>query len=314
MQDVGQFAAECQRVGFGAPLPISDSLLAVKDRSLDWLLDEWKNPEVIDDGVAFTECVIPNGLYGVPYFDEVDDLIQQMSKVKHERFLNTHTYGQYRWAKSNWESGDYQESPSDEKPSRIMSASELIAIGLYSDGELFPTVGPDLTMRFTGYELNAQFAESRVAAISPMKFLGCIDRDFVDNRLYSNGTGLTIGELLHTISRYPNFLEPSRESSMLPQSFLRDVCRSDDDLRALVGDAWLSYKMLALYAVLGDFANPSVADVVGIAKRFIELGLEVEVLQPYVSVAGCDVELIRSAIASGISADIVSATKGERRA
>lgn len=139
--------------------------------------------------------------------------------------------------------------------------------------------------------------------------LDTITRDFSESCV-------TIGEVAYLVARFPRVMNRNvTEVFFPPRKYVPESgsvnadtlsIKARNELRPVAGDAWLSYTMLVNR--LPHIHKRFDADgIVELTKRYIETGIDVIHLQPYIDAGGYDTEAIKLAFETGLDMDILSA-------
>lgn len=252
--------------------------------------------------------------YRLPEPERVQERLEELDKagIRTKAFLISTTGNHFDTAWLRGGGGGVPKFARGTTKPRTLSADEVIALGMYSDGRL---VGRNVRGTASLYPFSAKLVlEDWVTEIGPMllsiqaSIFVSDDSDDINETLCEF---VTIGEALHTISRYPNAFERPHQSftaANIGTTFARLVLvHGKDELREAAGNAWLSYATLATRAAS---SKDRIDAVVEAAHALCDTGASVEELQPYVNRFGLDTDMIARAWSNGISADMLDRLDG----
>lgn len=288
------FMQECYRSEFGSALPVSDSLLALSDQPIKVMtvnresgtLDP-ENPRTMLDDIVFS------GTYALPTPAEVENELKLLKPETRIRFEQSAIWLQFN---GSWLTKTNGRSVPEGETSGRLSAKMVIGLAM------IPYSCSSASLKYQGhfdFRSLSGLASQMHPKITPMMFAAKIGSVFFHSPTNEHILeSVTVREVLHTVSRFPKAL---RGTGMDEYTLERAV----GVLRPLAGDAWLSYLMLAVKSFESQGWRSQ--NAVETAVEFARIGIPVEVLQLYVDTLGVDPTLIRQALRSGITADVIAA-------
>lgn len=291
------FSQQYYRAGFGPALPVSNSLRAAADRPFSTLLTDWKNHVSLDDPRSLSECTFHQQSHAIPTAAELHSHLANIDGELNAAFYASSTYRDIQDIWLFW--NEDEDSPNI--PSHRLDVNELIALALYFDHALGKDLGYDAALILPYFILpeftNLPWVDELSPLILSMK-TDPLTADYIDYSKHPATTSMTIGEVLHTVSRFPDVFAVEPEAP-----FHEVLALGEDELRAVAGEAWVSYAMLTCWAFSGR--QDPFEDIVDVALDFAASKIPVEALQPYVTRLGPRPELIIQAIDNGVGADML---------
>lgn len=304
-----EFALGFGRKEFGQPLPVSESLLAIADRSVSDVIESgWTNSIDFNDPRSLTECWMPVRAYDVPPLSEITKRATELGASILYDFSTSSVHEEISGYEKYRRSSKFNNVAHPARPE--MSADEVIALSLWNDGWLYTRINQPSIMSFYGPHFGF-LGRPEVSEITPL-FFSDIAR--IGTTIWPHFE-FTVAECLHPLSRFPQCL-PHQESTPRVDAlhFMMNV--GAEEMRAAAPISWMSHMMLVLHQLwlspLSDRDALTTESLVRMAVQFAESGYEVEELQPYVAHIGLEPELIVDAMSNGIGLDMLGALKSAR--
>lgn len=294
------FAREFYRSTFGPPLPISPYLLARSGQLFETLearrgsvhLD-LSNPRTILD------ATISRGEYARPSKAELEECLDTLDTEMSERFRRSTTYRQFEDSERL-----LRDSHSGAGVPDVLSAKMLIGLGIEFEATLRMPARKRPVYNFLELYSPEISKSDLVDEISTMLFVSKLDELFYHYRAERGRElfkSITVGDLLHTISRFPSAFN---RTGFGPGRFSHyALSLGIDELRDVAGEAWASYLVLALQS------NPDVGDdeAVAMMRECVEIGLSFDELVPYAARLGTNAKLIRASLENNLGFDMLNA-------